>query len=608
MKSTFFKIGLLSAMVSVLVACGGGGGGGSNASSTPTPPSSLSGIAAIGAAMAGAKVTLKDSNGKTATASADSNGNFSFSNIGGFTPPIMLRAEAVVDGTSYKLHSLLISAPTTGDTTLNVTPATEALTAQTLGGTPTLAFDSSGSGFKEAKSAKLAAAKAKLMAALEDTLLALGLDTEVVDLMTSKFAANNEGFDKLLDLVEFSANTQGAITLKEKNSNNNTPLTINRDDSSDKVSKISVSVGGDTTLNTTGIDDLIKRLIADIEGGTPLTSSDYDENFLFQGSTKEDFTTQSTPNTTSGSNNFTIDSKYKIKKCDQAAKVCYVGLQIKTNSSEIALMNIDMGVKQDNSGSWKLYGDQAPFVYRSTPMFIYGESASGTGPLKNGYLKNAVAITFPGTACNGCTDKVYESATIKISYDKGLSYSDSLTIGAGELSLFENNSSYREDLLPAFSNETAKKLNDANQTGKLKIRITAYSKTLGQKTWEPPIFPLLFSSETEVKEFMKEKNWGIGQGLTTRSVTFTGDGILSVFAALKHPSYQDVLTIPYLASKFTEKQITPLKNDDSCSMVVSSFSQNQMDCDVFFNNSIIMTAGLISSDAKGRGIFYLKVP
>jgi hypothetical protein len=39
-----------------LVACGGGGGGGSNASSTPTPPSSLSGIAAIGAAMAGAKV------------------------------------------------------------------------------------------------------------------------------------------------------------------------------------------------------------------------------------------------------------------------------------------------------------------------------------------------------------------------------------------------------------------------------------------------------------------------------------------------------------------------------------------------------------------------
>ena len=219
-------------------------------------------------------------------------------------------------------------------------------------------------------------------------------------------------------------------------------------------------------------------------------------------------------------------------------------------------MNIDMGVKQDSSGNWKLYGDQAPFVYRSTPVFIYGESASGTGTFKNGYLKNAVAITFPGTACNECTDKVYESATIEISYDKGQSYSDSLKIGAGELSLFENNSSYREDLLPAFSNETAKKLNDANQTGKLKIRITAYSnsKTPTSTTWEPPTFPLLFSSETEVKEFMKEKNWGIGQGLTTRSVTFTGDGILSVFAGLSHPGYPDFLTIPYLASNFFEKK------------------------------------------------------
>ena len=605
MKSSFFKIGLLSAMVSVLVACGGGGGGGSNASSTPPPPPSLSGIAAIGAAMANSKVTLKDSNGKTATATTDKDGNFNFSNVGGFTPPIMLRATGTVNNQSYTLHSLLTSVPSTGNINLNVTPATEALTAQTLSRTPVSAFD--GTQFKSADPAKLAAAKAKLMAALQDTLLALGLDTEVVDLMTSKFAANNEGFDKLLDLVEFSADSRGAITLKDKK-NSNTSSTITKDGSSETVTKINVTVDGITPLDTTGIDGLIKRLIADIEGETPLTSSDYDEKFLFQGSTQKDFTTQSTPNTTSSSNNFTVDSNYKIKKCDQAAKVCYVGLQIKTNSSEIALMNIDMGVKQDSSGSWKLYGDQAPFVYRSKPMFIYGESASGTGPHKNGYLKNAVAITFPGTACNGCTDKVYESATIKISYDKGQSYSDSLTIGAGELSLFENNSSYREDLLPAFSNETAKKLNDANQTGKLKILITAYSKTLGQKTWEPPTFPLLFSSETEVKEFMKEKNWGIGQGLTTRSVAFTGDGILSVFTALKHPSYQDVLTIPYTASDFPNKTITPQDSVDSCSIVEDSFFSNRMTCDAFFSRSIIMAAGLISLDAKGRGIVYMKAP
>ena len=603
MSIRLIQSGLLSATAALLIACGGGGGGGN--ASTPPPPPSLSGIAAIGAAMDNATVTLKDSNGKTAPATTDKDGNFSFSNVGGFTPPIMLRASGTVNKQSYTLHSLLTSVPSTGNINLNVTPATEALTAQTLGGAPVSAFNNSG--FKGAQSAKLAAAKAKLMAALQETLLALGLDTEVVDLMTSKFAADQTGMDKLLDLVEFSADTQGAIKLKEKNSNSNTSLTITEDDSSKTVSKITVTVDGVTPLSTTGINTLIDKLIDDIKGKAQLASSDYDEKFLFQGSTQKDFTTPSTTNTTSSSNDFTIDRKYKIKKCDQAAKVCYVGLQLKTKSSEIALMNIDMGVKQDNLGNWKLYGDQAHFVYRSTPVFMYGESASGTGTFKNGYLKNAVAITFPGTACNGCTEKVYERALIEISYD-GKNYTDSLTIRAGELSLFENNASFRNDLLPTFSNETAKKLNDANQTGKLKIRITAYSKTLGEITWEPPTFPLLFSSETEVKDFMKEKNWGIRQGLTTRSVTFTGEGILSVFAALKHPSYPDFFTIPYLADEFSAKQITPKNTKDSCSIVENSFFQSRMTCDAFFNNSIIMTAGLISSDAKGRGIVYLKVP
>ena len=216
MSIRLIQSGLLSAMAALLIACGGGGGGGGNASAPPAPPS-LSGIAAIGAAMANAKVTLKDSKGNTASTYADNGGNFSFSNVGGFTPPIMLRAEATVDSTPYKLHSLLTSVTSTGNINLNVTPATEALTAKTLGGTPETAFDSSsGSGFKEAKSAKLAAAKAKLMAALRDTLLAMDLNAEAVDLMTGKFAADQTGMDLLLDLVEFSANSQGEITLKDK--------------------------------------------------------------------------------------------------------------------------------------------------------------------------------------------------------------------------------------------------------------------------------------------------------------------------------------------------------------------------------------------------------
>jgi len=240
-------------------------------------------------------------------------------------------------------------------------------------------------------------------------------------------------------------------------------------------------------------------------------------------------------------------------------------------------------------------------------VFIYGESASGTGPLKNGYLKNAVAITFPGTACNGCTDKVYESATIKISYDKGLSYSDSLTIGAGELSLFENNSSFRNDLLPTFSNETAKKLNDANQTGKLKIRITANSKTPGQKTWEPPTFPLLFSSETEVKEFMKEKNWEIGQGLGSRSVSFKGNNILKLVADFKQSGSNYLISSYYDAKSFENNIFTPLNTTDACSSFKKENAFGSLSCESFFKSSTVTSLGMISTDDKGRVVIYVKV-
>jgi len=427
MSIRLIQSGLLSAMAALLIACGGGGGGGgSKASSTPPPPPSLSGVAAIGAAMANAKVTLKDSNGTTASTTADDNGNFSFSNVGGFTPPIMLRAEGTVNGTSYKLHSLLTSAPTTGNINLNVTPATEALTAQTLGEAPDTAFKETR--FGRADPAKLQAAKAKLMEALQDTLLAMGLDTNAVDLMTSKFAADKTGLDNLLDKVEFSANSNGAINLKDKKSNSNTYVTINESDSSETVSKINVTVDG--ALDTRGIKALIDELINAVNKDTNPDSKYFDDGYLFQGTTKKQFMSQD-PSLTNGSNFLTIDSNYKIKKCDQATNVCYVGLQIKTKSSSIALMNIDMGVKQDSNKVWKLYGDQAPFVFRSTPLSYYAESASDTGPLKNGSFSNGLAITFPGTACDDCSDKVYQNVPIGFSYNNGSTYDYGMTLKAG---------------------------------------------------------------------------------------------------------------------------------------------------------------------------------
>lgn len=106
MSIRLIQSGLLSAMAALLIACGGGGGG--SASVPPTP--SLSGLAAIGMALANATVTLKDSNGKTETTTADESGNFNFNNISSFTPPLMLQVKGSAAGLNYVLHSLMASA------------------------------------------------------------------------------------------------------------------------------------------------------------------------------------------------------------------------------------------------------------------------------------------------------------------------------------------------------------------------------------------------------------------------------------------------------------------------------------------------------------------
>jgi ABC-type Fe3+-hydroxamate transport system substrate-binding protein len=126
MLSRMIQSILLSGLTALLIACGGGGG--STSSTTP----SLAGVAAIGTALANATVTLKDSAGKTETTTTDESGNFSFSNVSSFTPPLMLQVKGSVAGVSYVLHSLMTTTPAEGTNTLNVTPATDAIVTQRL--------------------------------------------------------------------------------------------------------------------------------------------------------------------------------------------------------------------------------------------------------------------------------------------------------------------------------------------------------------------------------------------------------------------------------------------------------------------------------------------
>ena len=166
----FIQQSLLISMTTLLIACGGGGGGGGSGggASSPSTPS-LSGVAAIGLALTKASVTLKDSTGKTETTTTDESGNFSFNNVSSFTPPLMLQVNGSAAGISYVLHSLMTNVPAQGANTLNVTPATEAITTQTLGADPAITFDDAAK-IKNIDPIKLANAKAKLVSSKAQTV------------------------------------------------------------------------------------------------------------------------------------------------------------------------------------------------------------------------------------------------------------------------------------------------------------------------------------------------------------------------------------------------------------------------------------------------------
>jgi hypothetical protein len=96
------RLVLLPAAAAFLVACGGGGGGGSQ------PTSSLAGVAAVGAPIAGATITLRDVNGKTISVVADAAGEYSFSDLTGFVAPFQITASGQM-GDRVVVHHAIVS-------------------------------------------------------------------------------------------------------------------------------------------------------------------------------------------------------------------------------------------------------------------------------------------------------------------------------------------------------------------------------------------------------------------------------------------------------------------------------------------------------------------
>src|SRR5512142_1607666 len=122
---------VLCAATLTLASCGGGGGGGDSA--VPTANPTITGLAASGAALAGASVTAKCSSGAPVSGTTGADGTFSLELAGGQTVPCMLQVKL---GT-VTLHSF---AATAGH--VNVTPVTDLVINRALGSDAAAAFAS----------------------------------------------------------------------------------------------------------------------------------------------------------------------------------------------------------------------------------------------------------------------------------------------------------------------------------------------------------------------------------------------------------------------------------------------------------------------------------
>lgn len=190
----------------ILAACGGGGGGGSETSTPATPPT-LRGVAATGAPLVNAAVSVVDGQGKavgTATTHA-ADGSYSLTlNTTSPAAPLFIQARGMdAAGTQQVLHSTVAAiAPAMVG---HVTPLTNAVVALALGAEPAPVFAAAAtSGSQLAQMATATPAAASFLKTLVKTQIS---DLKISDatafdpLADAAFAANKGAHDLLIESV-----------------------------------------------------------------------------------------------------------------------------------------------------------------------------------------------------------------------------------------------------------------------------------------------------------------------------------------------------------------------------------------------------------------------
>ncbi|MGJ7484669.1 carboxypeptidase regulatory-like domain-containing protein [Variovorax sp. LT2P21] len=233
--NTRTRAGLAAALLLSLAACGGGGDGGSSAGpgTGTTPPvtepvatqATLGGVAATGAAFAGATVTVTDQTGATVCATqTDDKGAYSC------TLPLSTKAPLVIKASRDEL-SFYSTTASAGSGTANVTPLTTIVVSQlSPDGNPASLAGAITTQPETVTSTTIQAQVSELIAALQPLLTALNM---TIDPMSGAFVADGTGQDKLLDTISVSVLPNGTSA--------NIEITVKTIPASDGAAPISIA-------------------------------------------------------------------------------------------------------------------------------------------------------------------------------------------------------------------------------------------------------------------------------------------------------------------------------------------------------------------------------
>ncbi|MBI2768809.1 MAG: hypothetical protein HYX47_04260 [Burkholderiales bacterium] len=370
---------------------------------------SVSGVAANGAAIAGAAVTLKDSTNRTATATTSVSGSYTVATTG-LTPPYLLQ---VVTGSGARLYS--VNADTGSAALVNITPLTDLIVRSwygVQGGSADTAFAN------PVASPAPSPQQVQVVAQTVLSVMQLALNssgagiTAAADLISGVFVANRSGLDEVLDRTRITYGT-GTATVVVTGTGTVQTTSLVYNPASATISAASTVVGGASTSSSSinavvpvqtaqvtalsEISTLMNSLAAIVNAqGTSLTVSQVtglmDPALLDKGLNRAQFAAGVVSSLNRGQ--VVAFTAVQLKQLDPAAGLAEVVFNLVQTQAGQTASSTSVFFFRKVGTAWMLSGDQ-----RLAEVSLTAEAVRelGTGNARNGPRITAAVKAPQGT-------------------------------------------------------------------------------------------------------------------------------------------------------------------------------------------------------------------